>query len=79
MRIRLNDGSQQVDLQLPAGTPLAEAEGAARRLYEALAHPSEQPLTRTVGFSGRLDGVSLDSNHESHTAQPDRHDEVDHA
>lgn len=64
MRVRLTDGTREVEIRAPSSTPLPTLEDTARRLLTALGDTdpdTEQP--RTFGF-GSLDGVALDSTTE---------------
>lgn len=65
MRVRLTDGTREVEITAPGSAPLPEVEDTARRLY-ALTRPqpeADEHDTHPIGF-GSLDGVTLDSNLE---------------
>lgn len=64
MRVRLTDGTREVEITTPSRTPLPQIEDTARRLYALTSPNPEQDSTAGFGFGRDLDGVSLDSNTE---------------
>lgn len=73
MRIRLTDGTREVDIRTPDGTPLPDAEGAALRLYTALDTGEQTEQRAPFGYGRDLDGTALDSTIER-AEQPDESD-----
>ncbi|WP_431784344.1 hypothetical protein [Streptomyces chumphonensis] len=79
MRVRLTDGTRQVDITAPSTTPLPDLESTTLRLLAALTpDPEPTPPHRGVGFGQQLDGISLDSTIER-SDQDDAPDLDDHA
>lgn len=62
MRIRLTDGTREVEVEADDGTPQG-LEETALRLFEAT-HPSTVEISPSFGFARQLDGVTLDSQTE---------------
>ena len=62
MRIRLTDGTREVEVEADDGAPQA-LEATALRLFQAT-HPGAEDMHHRFGFARQLDGVSLDSQTE---------------
>ncbi|MER7350938.1 hypothetical protein ABT390_36645 [Streptomyces aurantiacus] len=74
MRVRLTDGTREVDITAKGSDPalLRQAERTARRLLDAM--QTEPSTSRgAFGFGRHLDGVALDSA----TERADQDDEPD--
>lgn len=81
MRVRLTDGTRQIDIRAPGAT-LADVEATARRLLDALPPgPDTPPADDTrPPFGYTLDGTSLGADTEradtyepAETQHPDPH------
>lgn len=85
MRVRLTDGSREVEIRTDGSTDdpalLRQIERTARRLLDAM--PAPQPITSTTAFGFArqldLDRVSLDSTTErsDQDDEPELDDEDD--
>lgn len=79
-RVRLTDGTNEVELETTGHDALHQAETAARRLLADLRAPQPaQPATapEPFGFARDLDGTSLDSSAERAEPYADRPDPYD--
>lgn len=82
MRVRLTDGTRDVDIRVKGSTPalLRQAERTARRLLAAM-HSEPTTSNGSFGFGRHLDldGVALDSTIEraDQDNEPDHEDEDD--
>lgn len=77
MRVRLTDGTREVELEA-TDTPLHDLESTALRLLAAIHPPPDEQTPHPIGFAPSLDGVALDSHIER--AEPpdtDQDDEPD--
>lgn len=65
MRVRLTDGTREVDITLKGSDPaqLRQAERTARRLLDAM-HTEPRAGNDSFGYGRHLDGVALDSTTE---------------
>ncbi|EST22784.1 hypothetical protein [Streptomyces niveus] len=75
MRVRLTDGTREVEIEGRTTTPLADLEATALRLFAVLdREPADEPQRAPIGFTPDLDGVALSSDTErsDQDARPER-------
>ncbi|MFF9088636.1 hypothetical protein ACF1BE_19830 [Streptomyces sp. NPDC014991] len=84
MRVRLSDGTREVEVEADTGPKddtarsLALLADTARRLYETVAPPTAPDRPTPFGYGRDLDGISLDATTERAEPYDDgRGDEYD--
>lgn len=84
MRLRVTDGTRQIEVEGRTDTPLHDLTEAALRLLAALPTPEQtHPTPAPIGFTADLDRIALDAHAEraepaDDELLPDEYDQAQH-